>query len=190
MESVSASHERRGQEVALEEHDSTPGGARSRGPRRPIRSGPSESGGRVATEQRGECTQNTRGNSVLERFLHPQGRSLPVRKQDSTSRMPCLLCRGLLRHCTSALRTSRKLAFLTLEDAPNFGGCHHAYGGKGWPVVQAEPVEEVVRSMNGKDRNGGFWVAPGSLPGFKENPPARIDHCRGDQRRSDSGLGK
>jgi hypothetical protein len=51
-------------------------------------------------------------------------------------------------------------------------------------------VEEVVRSMNGKDRNGGFWVAPGSLPGFKEDPPARIDHCRGDQRRSDSGLGK
>jgi hypothetical protein len=45
-------------------------------------------------------------------------------------------------------------AFHTLEDAPNFGGCHHAYGGKGWPVVQAEPVEEVVRSMNGKDRNG------------------------------------
>src|SRR5687768_12827659 len=49
---------------------------------------------------------------------------------------------------------SRRLAFLTPEDAPNFGGCHHVYGGKGWPVVQAEPVEEVVRSMNGKDRNG------------------------------------
>jgi hypothetical protein len=62
-------------------------------------------------------------------------------------------------------------AFLTLEDAPNFGGCHHAYGGKGWPVVQAEPVEEVVRSMNGKDRNGD----PGGDPQTDEDRHEKLN---------------
>jgi hypothetical protein len=44
-------------------------------------------------------------------------------------------------------------------------------GGKGWPIVQAEPVEEVVRSMNAKDRSGD----PGGDPHTDEDRHEKLN---------------
>jgi hypothetical protein len=71
-------------------------------------------------------------------------------------------------------RGSRKLAFLTLEDAPNFGGCHHVYGGKGWHPPGKRVGKEVGKmSLSPFGRRG---VAEADQMGAEAVIGVDVDH--------------